>query len=324
MKLSLMRTYVLPVSRLLLAGLLMGACSDYIPNPIETQISQVQEPTATGTQESQVQQPTATVFQEFSGSRALELIKEQMAFGNRLPGSEVHAITGDWILENLEESGWSTDEQYFPYHEFTGRNIIGKAGPKDGNWVILGAHYDTRPISDRDENNPQDPVFGANDGASGVAVLLELARVIRPEELDRPVWLVFFDLEDSGGIEGMEWIVGSTYFAESLVEHPVAVIIVDMVGDSDLQLYYEKNSNLDLKSEIWQVAAELGFESFIPVPKYSMLDDHTPFIRLGIPAIDIIDFDYPYWHTTEDTIDKVSALSLTQVGQTIEAWLRSD
>jgi len=97
-----------------------------------------------------------------------------------------------------------------------------------------------------------------------------------------------------------------------------------MIGDADLKIYYERNSDLALMSEIWGIADEMGFNAFIPIPKYSMLDDHTPFLRLGIPAIDIIDFDYPYWHTTDDTLDKVSAESLAQVGQTLEAWLRSN
>jgi Zn-dependent M28 family amino/carboxypeptidase len=230
---------------------------------------------------------------------------------------------GDWIVQELKDHGWRVEEQIFPYREFQGRNIIGIGGPGIGEWVILGAHYDTRPISDRDQHNPMKPVPGANDGGSGVAVLLELARVLQPQNLQRPVWLVFFDLEDSGGIDGMEWIQGSTYFAENLDEFPHQVIIVDMVGDADLQLYYERNSDLALQSEVWEVAADMGFDGFISEYKHSMIDDHTPFLRLGIPAIDIIDFDYPYWHTTEDTLDKISSDSLEQVGQTLQKWLFS-
>jgi glutaminyl-peptide cyclotransferase len=103
---------------------------------------------------------------------------------------------------------------------------------------------------------------------------------------------------------------------------PGAVLIVDMVGDADLNIYKERNSNPDLTDQIWEVAKALGYESkFIPEYKYSMIDDHTPFIEAGIPAADIIDFDYPYWHTVQDTPDKVSALSLEAVGETVRTWV---
>jgi glutaminyl-peptide cyclotransferase len=257
----------------------------------------------------------------FIGERALTLVEEQLAFGDRTPGSEAHQMEGDWIIQRLNDQGWRVEEQTFSYRAFQGRNIIGKGGQDGGEWIVLGAHYDTRPIADRDEDNPLAPVPGANDGGSGVAVLLELARVLQTEGLTRNIWLVFFDLEDSGGIDGMEWIVGSTFFANHLENYPDEVIIVDMVGDADLQLYYEMNSDPDLSKEIWDVAKELGYDSFIPIGKHSMIDDHTPFVRLGIPAVDIIDFDYPYWHTTQDTPDKVSSESLEQVGRTLQQWL---
>jgi Zn-dependent M28 family amino/carboxypeptidase len=103
---------------------------------------------------------------------------------------------------------------------------------------------------------------------------------------------------------------------------PRAVIIVDMVGDADLNIYKERNSDPEIMDEIWGTAKRLGYESkFIPDYKHSMLDDHTPFLEAGIPAVDIIDFDYPYWHTTQDTPDKVSAESLQVVGETLRAWL---
>jgi glutaminyl-peptide cyclotransferase len=257
----------------------------------------------------------------FNGVRALALIEEQLSFGARVPGSQAHKLAGDWIIQEMEELDWTVEEQLFLYRAFEGRNIIGKAGSEEGEWVILGAHYDTRPISDRDEQKPWKPVPGANDGGSGVAVLLELARVLQMENPKKQVWLVFFDLEDSGAIDMMDWIVGSTYFANNLEKFPDKVIIVDMVGDADLQLYYERNSDPDLQREIWDLAIEMGRESFIPASNHSLIDDHTPFVELGIPAIDIIDFDYPYWHTTQDTLDKVSSESLEQVGQTLQQWL---
>jgi len=153
-----------------------------------------------------------------------------------------------------------------------------------------------------------------------VAVLLELARTL-PEET-QPVWLVFFDAEDNGNIEGWDWILGSRAFAEEIPIEPRAVVIVDMIGDADLNIYLEKNSNIAIRTEIWSTAEALGYgDKFINEEKFSMLDDHTPFLEAGIPAVDIIDFDYPYWHTTQDTPDKVSAESLHAVGDTLYNWI---
>ena len=163
---------------------------------------------------------------------------------------------------------------------------------------------------------------GANDGASGVSVLLELARTLPSDSV--PVWLVFFDAEDNGGLDNRQWIMGSRAFVAALTEKPQAVIIVDMVGDADLNLFIERNSDAALTAEIWAQAAALGYEKFfIATPKYNMIDDHTPFLEAGIPAVDIIDFDYPYWHTSADTADKVSAKSLQAVGETMWAWIES-
>src|SRR5690606_36654189 len=171
------------------------------------------------------------------------------------------------------------------------------------------------------------PSPGAVDGASGVAVLLELARTLDLERIPHEIWLAFFDLADNGneGLPGWDWIVGSTYMAENLTITPQAVVVVDMVGDADQQFYYDGNSDQALRETLWNIAAGLGYgASFIPELKYTMIDDHLPFARRGIPAVDIIDFDYPYWHTVEDTSDKASADSLERVGRTIEVWLESD
>ena len=263
--------------------------------------------------------PTPTPF---DGKRALSLVEAQLAFGPRTPGSPAHAATAAWILNELEEAGWTRETQEFEYAGLGLRNLIGRSSSGAGeDIVILGAHYDTRPHADQDPIDPRAPVPGANDGASGVAVLLELARAMPPDSLPQPVWLVFFDGEDSGRIDGWDWIVGSMHFAATLQIEPAAVIVVDMVGDAQLELYYERNSDQALSKEIWAVAQQLGYRAFVPEYRYSMIDDHTPFLRLGLPAIDIIDFDYPYWHTTQDTLDKVSAESLEQVGRTLQTWL---
>lgn len=260
----------------------------------------------------------------FDGQRALRYVEAQVEFGPRTPGSEASKKTAGWIIEQLEAKGWEVETQYFNHLGTPLMNIIGKLNEvSESKPILLGAHYDTRPYADRDPINPEAPVPGANDGASGVAILLELAHVLDSDRLRQPIWLVFFDAEDSGNIGGWDWIVGSSYFAENLTQEIEAVVIVDMVGDRDLQLYVEENSDPGLVQDIWNAAEQSGCPAFINTPKYSIIDDHLPFLRKGIPAVDIIDFDYPYWHTLGDTVDKVSADSLEQVGRVLEYWLEN-
>lgn len=258
---------------------------------------------------------------QFDGQRAYADVQTQVAFGPRIPGTEGHARLQEWIREELVEAGWQVEVQESEALGHPIQNIVGKRSAESPQ-IILGAHYDTRMVADSDPDpaNRSKPVPGANDGASGVAVLLELARSL--PEATVPVWLVFFDAEDNGRIEGWDWILGSSEFVRTNPIEPRAVIIVDMIGDADLNIYKERNSNPALTDEIWETARVLGYESkFIPQYKHSMLDDHTPFLQAGIPAIDIIDFDYPYWHTTQDTPDKVSAESLQAVGETLQVWV---
>jgi Zn-dependent M28 family amino/carboxypeptidase len=251
---------------------------------------------------------------------AFQYAARQMDFGDRPTGSVAIQATGDYIIAQLEEMGWETEEQIFEYKDTPVRNIIGRAG--QGPIVILGAHYDTRRRADRDRQNPSAPVPGANDGASGVAVLLELARTLDQDSLTNQVWLAFFDAEDNGNLDGWEWIVGSSYMAQHLTITPEYVIIVDMIGDADQQIYRERNSDPELSDKIWGLAEELGYgDQFINSIKHSMIDDHTPFIQRGIVAVDLIDFDYPYWHTTADTLDKISPLCLERVGRVLETLL---
>lgn len=262
----------------------------------------------------------------FDGQRALEDVRFQTELGPRVPGSQAHREAVAWMVSELQAEGWSAEIQETVMMDHPIKNVIAKRVPQtqgEHPWVILGAHYDSRLLADQDPDPGahSQPVPGANDGASGVAVLMELARVL-PEDLPNEVWLVFFDAEDNGNIPGWDWILGSLAFVEDLRAEPDAVVIVDMIGDADLDIYMERNSDAVLTAQIWAQAAELGYaDKFIPVPGYSILDDHTPFLRAGIPAVDIIDFDYPYWHTTEDTLDKVSAQSLQIVGDVLAAWL---
>ncbi len=259
---------------------------------------------------------------EFNGQRAYQDVQTQHELGPRLPGTPAHTAIEGLVRQELQPYGWQIEVQAIEYRDHTARNIIARRGQGD-SWVILGAHYDSRLRADA-EKDPilaAQPVPGANDGASGVAVLLELGRTL-PKDLQKEIWLVFFDLEDQGNLPGWDWILGSTAFAEALQGQPTAVIIIDMIGDADLNIHKEKNSTPELNDQIWQTAADLGYaQQFQPNYKYRILDDHLPFLQKNIPAVDIIDFDYPYWHTLQDTPDKVSANSLEAVGRTLWTWL---
>ncbi len=257
----------------------------------------------------------------FDGQRAYADVQTQVSFGPRVPGTEGHAKIQEWMRDELVKAGWQVEVQESEALGHPIQNIVAKRSDESPQ-IIFGAHYDSRMFADSDADaaNHSQPVPGANDGASGVAVLLELARSL-PEE-SAPIWLVFFDAEDNGNIEGWDWILGSREFVNNNSLQPRAVVIVDMIGDADLNIYKERNSNPELMDEIWNTAKSLGYEGkFIPEFKHSMLDDHTPFLEAGLPAIDIIDFDYPYWHTIQDTADKVSAESLEIVGKTLWTWV---
>jgi Zn-dependent M28 family amino/carboxypeptidase len=256
----------------------------------------------------------------FNGQRAYQDVLTQVAFGPRITGSRAHTETIRYIETEAKKAGWKTQIQVTTWQGFPVENIKA-SNSNQVPQIILGAHYDSRMVADQDPGPGRDlPVPGANDGASGVAVLLELARTLH--SFSTPLALVFLDAEDNGGLNGQDWIMGSRAYVASLDFHPRAVIILDMIGDADLNIYMERNSDQRLVTEIWAQAALLGYRQyFIPTYKYSMIDDHTPFLEAGIPAVDIIDFDYPYWHTTADTPDKVSAASLQIVGEVLRAWL---
>ncbi|MEL7644438.1 MAG: M28 family peptidase [bacterium] len=259
---------------------------------------------------------------EFSGDQAYNYVFYQQQLGPRVPGSEAHAKLVTYLETTLTEMQWQVTIQPFAINGSEFKNVIATRQGGD-DWYIIAAHYDSREFADRD-SDPElrnQPVPGANDGASGTAVLLELARTL-PKDLSAAVSLVFFDGEDQGGINKQDWILGSTYYASQLDDYPNAVILLDMVGDEDQKFYYEANSNQELRQALWSVANELGYgEYFEKSPKHSILDDHVPFVNLGIPAVDIIDFDYEYWHTTNDTARYVSPSSLERVGNVVYTWL---
>ncbi len=277
----------------------------------------------------------------FDGTRAYADVLAQMKFGERPTGSPALRSTGDYILEQLTASHWKTVTQEFEYQHVNVRNILARQG--EGPSVIIGAHYDARARADQDREHPERVVPAANDGASGVAVMLELARVLDFSKTKREVTLAFFDAEDNGELDvcaaplmekastascdhtPWQWSVGANFVAEHLDAKPNAVIVLDMIGDRDQNIFYEQNSDAELKQQLWGIAARLGYsQQFIPQNRFSMTDDHTPFMQRGIRSVDIIDFDYPYWHTIQDTADKVAPESLARVGRVVQTWLEGE
>ena len=323
-----------PVSMTLLFTLitfiLIGCATPEASPEVVTVATATVQPTATAEPE-----PTATEPQEelappgidFDGDSAFDYLVAQTDIGPRYPGSEGHLAVRELIVDELTALNWDVERQEFDYQGFEAMNLIGRINTGQNlPVVILGAHYDSRARADQSPGQEDTPVIGAVDGASGVAVLLELARTLDSAEIDKEIWLAFFDVEDNGsnGIEGWDWINGSRYMAANLETPVESMVLVDMIGDADQQLYYEGNSHAGLMVELWSIAAELGYsDQFIPQGKYTMIDDHVPFRERGIPAVDIIDFDYPYWHTVEDTPDKASPDSLYRVGHTLETWLEA-
>jgi Zn-dependent M28 family amino/carboxypeptidase len=210
-------------------------------------------------------------------------------------------------------------------------NIIGRFGNLGKPGVLLCAHWDTRPTADMDSDliKRKKPIIGANDGASGVAVLLELAHMFRKTPPAVPVTIVFFDGEDWGpGSDDM--FLGARYYASRIGSNQKFKygILLDMVGDSSLNIPREANSQRRAEfvvDKVWKAATDLGYSSsFTNSVKYNISDDHLPLLQAGISCIDVIDFDYPYWHTLADTPDKCSPSSLKIVGETVARVVYSE
>lgn len=269
----------------------------------------------------------------FDGEAALRYVEAQVAFGPRVPNTEGHRRTGDWIVAHLARTADSVEVQAFTHVTAAGdtlrlRNFIGRFRPEAAERVLLLAHWDTRPRADRSRNlaEQRQPVPGANDGASGVAVLLGVADVLAARPPAVGVDLLFVDGEDygefsdpAGGI-GPDVLLGSRHYAATRADAPppLFAVLFDMVGDADLQVYQEGYSAArapEVVTRVWDVARELGYgDVFQPTVRYTLTDDHIPLLDRGIRAIDVIDYDYPHWHTVDDTPDKVSAASLKIVG----------
>lgn len=273
---------------------------------------------------------------QFDGDRAFALLRTQCGFGPRPPGSDSHARCLDWITSACRQLDLETTHQSFiAYVPIPGKtvrlhNVIALQQSKNPRRVMLSAHWDTRPVADweRDPVRRRQPILGANDGASGVAVLLELARVFHEKPPDVGVIFVFFDGEDSGeqGDEG--FCLGSRYLAEHL--SPAwqfeKGINLDMVADRDLSIPIEGHSwdkARTLALAFWEQAVQHYPRAFRMEPRQPIFDDHVPFLNRKKPFIDVIDFDYRYWHTLEDTEDKCSARSLEQVGRAVARFVQS-
>ena len=271
----------------------------------------------------------------FDGANAFSYLVQQCDFGPRPPGSDNLSLCRNFMVDTLESFGWTVILQNFTFDNIECSNVIARYGTEDNQSIILGAHYDTRPNCTEDSANRHLPVLGANDGASGTAALLEIARVL-PNETRPIVELVFFDAEDSGGLDvgntGTVWsyIIGSNFYVDQMstqrIESTRSMILLDMIGDENLRLQRELSSTDSLQNEIWDIADQLSHGGiFLDTLGGGIIDDHKPFLDVGIPALDIIHHNpFPStWHTINDIPDRCSAASLEAVGEVVEAFLVS-
>ena len=263
----------------------------------------------------------------FDSSKAFEYLNRQVSFGPRVPGTKAHNEASKWIVSILREH--TPHVSYQPFTDTFGgfkvemKNIMASFYPDKKERVLLCAHWDCRHHADRDPDSTKwnQPVPGANDGASGVAVLLEIASVIEGNEPPVGVDIVFFDGEDGGEYGKNEtWLLGSRYFAKvmPLSYRPEYAILLDMIGDKDLELSRDSNS-IYAAPHLWERIIKhcesIGIT--VSTDNIGILDDHVPLIERGIRSVDIIDFDYPFWHTVSDTPDKCSPESLGKIGELV-------
>ncbi len=272
---------------------------------------------------------------EVDGARAHARVVKQVAMGPRIPGSPGHQAFRTWLRAELEPLGARWEEQTFVDSALTPptelHNLIARFGPESGRRVALLAHYDTRPWADQDPDTTRrrEPVPGANDGGSGVAVLLEVAESIHRTAPPIGVDLVFLDGEDQGTPEHVDlYSRGARGYAARLPgrgdgARPVAGFVFDMVGDKDLGIFVERNSAArasNLVQLVVEGARATGGSGFHAEPRFTVIDDHLPLLDAGMPTVDVIDFDYPAWHTTADLPNRLSPESLAQVAR-VAVWL---
>ncbi len=296
-------------------------------------------------QNGQAESPTSSYRLEeipFDGADAYENLKRLCEIGPRPSGSPGMKAQQELLVQHFTDLGAEVELQ-----RFSGRdprsgaampmaNLIARFFPDRPDRILLCAHYDTLPLPMRDPVNPRGRFVGANDGASGTALLMTLARYTQHFPQRFGVDLVLFDAEEFLFEEWQPFFQGSEYFARQYVATSRkrtwryrAAVLLDMIGDADLQIYQERNSawwrdTRWIVEGIWGTAARLRIREFVPRKKYEVRDDHVPLHNIGgIPAIVLIDFDYPAWHTQRDLPDQCSALSLAKVGWVVLEWLRS-
>jgi Zn-dependent M28 family amino/carboxypeptidase len=284
---------------------------------------------------------------KIDGARAYGYLKQICAIGPRPAGSAANTKQRELVAKHFKEYGATVSEQSFKgvdplsNQSVSMVNLIGSWYPERLERVVIGVHYDTRPFPDEDPDpaNLKIPFIGANDGASGVAMLMEIAHHMKDLKTTWGVDLVLFDGEElvygGGQNQNGEYFLGSKYFAQVYAQSQrakkrgtpryTAGLVLDMIGDKNLTIDKEPHS-LDfapqLVRSVWSVAKSLNVKQFRDrIGQVSVMDDHLPLYNAGIPCIDIIDFDYPHWHTSKDLPENCSGESLEAVGKVVTAWL---
>jgi glutaminyl-peptide cyclotransferase len=273
----------------------------------------------------------------FRGERSFEYLKRQVAFGPRVPGSPASANCRQYLADFFLSLGSRIDTMVFIHEDkLSGKNIIMVNliahfyGIDSGNGdnILLAAHYDSRPRADydRDLSRRNLPIDGANDGASGVAVLLELGNLLAQVKPRVNIDLAFLDGEDWGESGNLnEYFLGAREMVRRNIKgHYRFALIIDMIGDKDLQIFREEYSEKyypEISNMVWKTAAQLGEKAFIDSVGYAIQDDHLSFMTIDLPSAVIIDFNYPSWHTSADTPDKCSPESLGAVGRVLTQLL---
>ncbi len=285
----------------------------------------------------------------FNETAAYNHIESQLDFGFRVPGTSDHFNCSKWINDQISIHVDETIQHNFTIQKenqssYSCQNILGKLNTEKDNIVILASHWDSRNVAEKDYFNQSLPIPGANDGASGVGVLIELARVLKlyQEYLDCEVWFLFLDAEDQGysggmyGLEGWNWAEGAMNFTENIddfynsqQEEIECFILLDMVGGFDLEFIQESRTNNDLHKAIFGLGQNLGYSVAFPEnpKKMSITDDHVAFDEIGIPVIDLtIDFiagNWTFHHTHSDNLSNIDTKNLKITGQTIEAFIKT-
>ena len=275
---------------------------------------------------------------EFAGPSAFQYIETQVGFGPRIPGTDAHRRAAAWLDSLLRQRADTVVEQSWTHVTARGdslplTNFIARFKPGATKRILFLAHWDSRPTADGPASvDSTKPVPGANDGGSGVAVLLGVADVLKRAPPTIGVDLLFVDGEDYGDFTAApdDVLIGSRYYAAHPVAgpQPLYAVLFDLVADKDLQIFQEGNSVVgapEVVELVWDTAKDLGYAgTFVATPRHTLIDDHLELQKAGIRAIDVVDFDYPSWHTTGDTIDKVSAASLQIVGDVAVALVRRE